>query len=116
MENLELRGNELPSENCLNLISYSLNPRCAILSEESTARGTLFLKFETFDVCFAFFLAELKCIRTRDEDGTDFTQDLAKSQRYTLQLERQLRELLQSPQGSGQFITKNFMGSYFISQ
>lgn len=44
--------------------------------------------------------AELKCIRTRDEDGTDFTQDLAKSQRYTLQLERQLRELLQSPQGS----------------
>lgn len=55
MENLELRGNELPSENCLNLISYSLDPRCAILSEESTARGALFLKFETFDVCFAFF-------------------------------------------------------------
>ncbi|KAL9974095.1 hypothetical protein ACROYT_G011096 [Oculina patagonica] len=44
--------------------------------------------------------AELKCIRSLDEDGTDFAQDLAKSHRYTLQLERQLRELLQSPQGS----------------
>ncbi|XP_020614830.1 kinesin-like protein KIF15 isoform X3 [Orbicella faveolata] len=44
--------------------------------------------------------AELKCIRSLDEDGTDCAQDLAKSHRYTLQLERQLRELLQSPQGS----------------
>ncbi|KAJ7374653.1 Kinesin-like protein kif15 [Desmophyllum pertusum] len=44
--------------------------------------------------------AELKCIRSLDEDGTDFAQNLAKSHRYTLQLERQLRELLQSPQGS----------------
>ena len=51
-----------------------------------------------------FPAAELKCIRSLDEDGTDFTQDLAKSHRYTLQLERQLRELLQSPQGSGQWL------------
>ena len=38
-----------------------------------------------------------------DPEGSDLTQDLAKSHRYTLQLERQLRDLLQSPQGSGKF-------------
>ena len=47
--------------------------------------------------------AELKYIRSKEEDGTNYAQDLAKSHRYSLQLERQLRELLQSPQGSGQF-------------
>ena len=36
-----------------------------------------------------------------DPEGNDLSQDLAKSHRYTLQLERQLRDLLQSPQGSG---------------
>lgn len=44
--------------------------------------------------------AELKCIRSKEEDGMGYAQDLAKSHRYSLQLERQLRELLQSPQGS----------------
>ncbi|XP_074616503.1 kinesin-like protein KIF15 isoform X3 [Acropora palmata] len=44
--------------------------------------------------------AELKYIRSKEEDGTNYAQDLAKSHRYSLQLERQLRELLQSPQGS----------------
>ncbi|CAH3020308.1 unnamed protein product, partial [Porites evermanni] len=44
--------------------------------------------------------AELKCIRSRNEEDRSYAQDLAKSQRYSLQLERQLRELLQSPQGS----------------
>ena len=47
------------------------------------------------------YLAELKCIRSKEDDGMSYAQDLAKSQRYSLQLERQLRELLQSPQGSG---------------
>lgn len=44
--------------------------------------------------------AELKYIRSKEEDGMNYAQDLAKSHRYSLQLERQLRELLQSPQGS----------------
>ena len=47
-------------------------------------------------------LAELKCIRSKEDDGMSYAQDLAKSHRYSLQLERQLRELLQSPQGSGE--------------
>ena len=64
-----------------------------------------FILNENFKLVW-FFLssAELKCIRSLDEEGTDCAQDLAKSHRYTLQLERQLRELLQSPQGSGQFL------------
>ena len=55
--------------------------------------------FSTF--CSYSSLAELKCIRSRNEEDRSYAQDLAKSQRYSLQLERQLRELLQSPQGSG---------------
>lgn len=51
-------------------------------------------------------LAELKCIRSKEDDGMSYAQDLAKSQRYSLQLERQLRELLQSPQGSGKLAAR----------
>ena len=40
-------------------------------------------------------------MRAVNEGEVDLSQDLAKSCKYTLQLERQLRELLQSPQGSG---------------
>lgn len=46
-------------------------------------------------------LAELKKLRQLDDDGNDITHELSRCHRYTLQLERQLRELLQSPQGSG---------------
>ena len=62
--------------------------------------------FSTF--CFYSSLAELKCIRSRNEEDRSYAQDLAKSQRYSLQLERQLRELLQSPQGSGQLLNRFF--------
>ena len=58
-------------------------------------------------------LAELKCIRSRNEEDRSYAQDLAKSQRYSLQLERQLRELLQSPQGSGQLLNRFF---FFIKR
>ncbi|XP_031571962.1 kinesin-like protein KIF15 isoform X2 [Actinia tenebrosa] len=44
--------------------------------------------------------AELKKLRQLDDDGNDITHELSRCHRYTLQLERQLRELLQSPQGS----------------
>lgn len=62
--------------------------------------------FLTF--CSYSSLAELKCIRSRNEEDRSYAQDLAKSQRYSLQLERQLRELLQSPQGSGQLLNRFF--------
>ena len=62
--------------------------------------------FSTF--CSYCSLAELKCIRSRNEEDRSYAQDLAKSQRYSLQLERQLRELLQSPQGSGQLLNRFF--------
>lgn len=62
--------------------------------------------FSTF--CSYSSLAELKCIRSRNEEDRSYAQDLAKSQRYSLQLERQLRELLQSPQGSGQLLNRFF--------
>ena len=62
--------------------------------------------FSTF--CSYSSLAELKCIRSRNEEDRSYAQELAKSQRYSLQLERQLRELLQSPQGSGQLLNRFF--------
>ncbi|XP_048576584.1 kinesin-like protein KIF15 isoform X2 [Nematostella vectensis] len=44
--------------------------------------------------------AEVKRLRTIDNEGNDITTELAKSHRYTYQLEQQLRNLLKSPQGS----------------
>ncbi|KAK3746376.1 hypothetical protein QZH41_018195 [Actinostola sp. cb2023] len=44
--------------------------------------------------------AEVKKLRHIDDEGNDIDHELAKSHRYTLQLEKQLRDLLQSPHGS----------------
>lgn len=56
------------------------------------------------NLCFLWAIpAELKKLRQLDDEGNDITHELSRVHRYNFQLEKQLRELLQSPQGSGKY-------------
>lgn len=90
----------------LQLLFWALNHLFVQLSNE------VFFAVGAFPFFLSILVAELKCIRSKEEDGMGYAQDLAKSHRYSLQLERQLRELLQSPQGSGQLIYFHFVFSF----
>ena len=47
--------------------------------------------------CIFHLLAEIKRLKALDPSNGDFTKNMAEKHRYTLQLERQLRELLTAP-------------------
>lgn len=47
-------------------------------------------------IIFFQFSAEIKRLKSQDPSNGDFTKNMAEKHRYTLQLERQLRELMTS--------------------